>query len=145
MTAQVHFLSIPDHKQKIPKICEEVESSYQKQQRVMIWTTQEYIASIDHSLWTFSAESFLPHAIWPCPLTLHPIVISTQRLLLADFHILIIDSQDIQHSDLEWIIHYPKIIEFADLSSEQSREQSRNRYRIWLNHQIKPVYEKISA
>ncbi len=147
-TPHVRFLAVASHDDKFQHLGEEVSVAITSGARCLIWVSDaNQAARVEQHLWQFETSSFMPHAIWPCSLVLHPIIISWQPLVLpnvTDLFVLHPHPSDVL-SMFSWMLEYQNILEFADLSDKHLQTQSRNRFKTWRQHHIQPSYQKSTA
>lgn len=133
-TPHVRFVSVSSSEEKNQRICLEAEEMTGSGHRVLIWVgDREQAHRLDVALWSGSSTQFLPHAIWPCLLRVHPIIISWQPLLLPHTSHLIVAYPHPTHDPAlqTWMIQFSSVLEFADTSESSLQQQSRERFRFW--------------
>lgn len=79
--ADLYLLSTPSMSEQIDFCCRLCEKAVDDFQRIHIQTEQSvHNEALDTALWTFKAESFLPHALGQEKHILAPIVIDSENL-----------------------------------------------------------------
>lgn len=133
---QVNFLKL-EKQEKFPEICRLAASYYQREQRVMILVEDESQAiSLDRFLWAWDKSSFLPHAYDSGSVECfeEPVVIASEESNTNNASVLILGSP----CSIEFASRFEQVVDFAELFDPELAELSRERFRIYRQHGLKP-------
>ena len=108
-------------------LCRWVEAFHDAGRRVQVVVESSVAAhNIDGLLWTFSDESFVPHAVVASGKVVdervEPVVISIGEVFLPGFHVLV---SDMGAPDLDFLLRYPVGVHFVVQDDADQRQQSR--------------------
>ena len=124
-----------DAKIRLKHLCVLVEEAYKQQQTVMIYVdTEEQQSYLDDLLWTWSQNSFMPHA----PVTTaraddiprYPVVIGS-TLPEDDYYTTLFNLSATVPEDYQ---RFQKVVEVVD-GEEKNRVHLRGHYRIYRDQQ----------
>lgn len=145
MATEVSFQAVSREEDKNRQIALLAETFYQQNKRVFIWTEKQQTSILNRELWTFRPASFLPHAVWPCSVALHPIILSHLQLKLDGADVLIVANPQEREQFIPWMQRYPMVIDFANLDTADGKEYSRRCYKTWREAGMNPRFEKEAA
>lgn len=108
--------------------CRLTETAWQKGYRVFIHTQSDFAAQqLDDLLWTFRAESFVPHAIaTDSHDTELPVLVGTGAEPTGTFDLLI----NLSDAVPAYFRRFPRLAEIVQ-TNDTERESARNRYRYY--------------
>jgi len=106
-------------------ICEIAEKLYHNKISVCIYSPENF-TQIDHLLWTWKQESFIPHQIYSnINKNLEPVIISNSQESLASSQAIILNNP----LPSEYLLKYNLIIDFAEIYRSDKKEESRQRFK----------------
>ena len=117
-------------------VCDLAEKCYLNNNKIVIYSnSEEELKKYDSLLWTWKQQSFVPHKYvdnlsedYP-----EPIVLTTQIDKPSEFDtVLMIDPLPI-----ETVNHFATAIDFAEKYDSEGIEQSRARYKMYKQNQLK--------
>lgn len=156
MKPTVRFVPVASVVEKNNHIVTEAQKMVSLQHRVLIWVKdREQAKVLDEMLWSHPSSLFLPHAVWPCALKLHPVILSWQPLVLPfTSHLIVAHPHPPLHPTLSeesteyvrlraWSQTFKTVLEFVDTYEPTLQQHSRNRFRFWKEQHCSPVYEAV--
>lgn len=145
MSQEIKFYAVSSWEEKLQHICRSSERWVASGERVLIWTgNPEQTKHLDAGLWNYESTTFLPHAVWPCPLRVHPVILSWKPLQLpVPTHLIVAHPHDISSPALfSWMEQFKSVQEYADSSHPDLQQRSRQRFRAWKQHNGSPTFMK---
>lgn len=145
MQPEVKFFAVSSWEEKLHHICQTSEQWVASGERVLIWVANpDQAKRLDGVLWQGERTQFLPHAVWPCALRVHPIVLSWQPLQLpVPHHLIVAHPHEPSSAELfSWMKTFLSVHEYADSSQPSLQQQSRQRFRVWKQHGGSPAFVK---
>ncbi|GEM_PF-919433 len=128
-------------------VCDITEKLYARQLTCTIYCVKEQSAQLlDKLLWTWKQESFVPHTLCPAKTITEnipePVLISSALPLNHHTNVLILFDP---FNDNSHFSPYDFIIDFAETYDNIKINESRKRYKTFLNsEQFEPVFLKLS-
>ncbi len=114
-------------------LCRLARKGYQQQRQILIYTTDAAQAmQIDHALWAFQADSFIPHALLQSPEAMHAPILITHPAETDAY-------SDLPHADVlinthhEWPPFFSRFTKLLELipNDEHGKQAARTRYSFY--------------
>lgn len=110
-------------------LCRWIERFHDSGRRVQLVVDSSQAAQyVDHLLWTFSQESFIPHRIagpGAGQKPSEPVVITVGESQLEGFEVLVCDGR----VQLEFMLRFPLSVHFVLTDDEERKQESRLMYQ----------------
>ena len=135
MTTEIVFIVLNSAiKSRI--VCDLTENCYLKKERLVIFTKNEDEGKrIDSLIWTWKQHSFVPHKYLERLSTSQkePVVLTTNIENPADYTTVLL----VAPLPVEQVKQFSKVIDFAEKYDSSKIESSRQRYKIYKEHDLK--------
>lgn len=129
MEKVAEFIQLKSPDRKLPLLCRVAEKNFRRGNTVAIHASDEDQAEqIDGKLWTFSQNSFVPHAILERARepVIEPVLIVFGDEQVPDSDVLMIASG--RRPD-GWLGRFPHVYDFAEIYDQDLRLAARERYK----------------
>lgn len=126
-------------------VCEQTHQLYRQGRSILIRTeSPQHTMYLDQLLWTFSRESFVPHAQLPCDLSVNPVLLTHEDTVIKGVEALILAGERAStQTSFDYMQQFSIIIDFAEVYDDQKRQRSRERFRRWRELGCSPTFEKM--
>jgi len=127
-TRVAEFIRLPSPEAGLPVICERTRRCYEAGLTVAVRVrTRQEAEQLDKMLWTFKESAFIPHVLSaeaeePA---IEPVIIYCEGQAPAEADVLIHAAGG---EPGDWFARFARVIDFAEVHDEASREASRRRY-----------------
>lgn len=120
----IYFVETQAEKQRV-LLCRWIERFYERGRKVQVVVDSSQAAQyIDHLLWTFSEESFIPHRIAGTgggEAGSDPVVITVGESRLDGFDVLVCDGS----VQFEFMSRFPEVVHFVLTDDSEKKQESR--------------------
>ncbi|MBK05860.1 MAG: hypothetical protein CL920_05210 [Deltaproteobacteria bacterium] len=135
---QVRFIHL-DTPTKDLSVCQQVKQLHQQSLQTLILARDpEHAQQLDQLLWTFDKTSFIPHAIYPCDVSCHTIMISHEDLQVEGAQAIVLGRE----APFDYVKQFSVVVDFAEVYNASLRQNSRLRFKQWKEAGFPPQYEK---
>jgi DNA polymerase-3 subunit chi len=137
---RVEFIKL-DRPERAKVLCDLAEEYYLGGQRVLVMVQDENQGvSLDQFMWSWKKGAFVPHAYENGSVECldEPVVIATEEENPNGAQVLLMGVS----CSLEFIRHFPLVIDFAEIFDEVRLEESRERFRSYREYGFIPVMRK---
>ncbi len=139
----VTFIEVFSVEDKLAQVLRLGEELVLKRRRALFLAPKEELPWWDTSLWTFTPDSFIPHAVWPCKVSDYYLILSAQPIIWEHFSTLFLPTPR-DSSISPWMLKFKEVVEFADKSDGKQLKLSRTRYKKWKELGITPKFQQKS-